>query len=78
LHPWTAAPHLPAITAMSLRSSSSPHSTLRSRACGEHITTDEVARSFVVIYAPHTAKVPNYSTTSERSSCKDSPTVTMA
>jgi len=59
---------------MSLRNSLSPHSTLGSRSCGEHITTDDVARSFAVLYALH-AKIPNYSTTSERSSCKDSPSV---
>jgi len=31
-------------------------------ACGAHITTDDVARSFVVLCAPHAAKIPNYST----------------
>ena len=35
--------------------------------CGVNITTDYVAPSFVVLCAPHAAKIPNYSTTSESS-----------
>jgi hypothetical protein len=33
---------------------------------GLHVTTDDVAPSFVMLCAPHAAKIPNYSTTSER------------
>jgi len=33
---------------------------------GLHVTTDDVALSFVMLCAPHAAKIPNYSTTSER------------
>ena len=30
--------------------------------CGVHITTDDVAHSFVLLGAPHATKIPNYST----------------
>jgi hypothetical protein len=35
-----------------------------------HITTDDLAPSFVVLCAPHAAKIPNYSTTFARNSCR--------
>jgi len=35
--------------------------------CCVHITTDDVAPSFMALCAPHAAKIPNYSTTTETS-----------
>jgi len=52
------------------RSCSTPHicsvAAHSKSACGVHITTDGVARAFVVFCAPQAAKLTNYSTTSER------------
>ena len=35
--------------------------------CCVHIATDDVAPSFMALCAPHAAKIPNYSTTTETS-----------